>query len=624
MVQPAVARAATRARDGDPAARTREPVRLRGRLVRPRGRGRDRGLRAGLPGRRGRLAEEAARPPRAGARTRSGYRRLAPRGAPGGREASTPRRRARRAAPATVARRGRARAPTARVRRAPRPPARARADDRRPRAGARRAVRATGRPPRRLSVGASLRADRRPAARDRRARRRPRPLDADAPPAPGRRRLGARRSSRCTRSCGPSRGSPGRLDGADGDARRAALPHDRVALRRPRDSVVLLTSSLRAREHAHARQLIASGDASLVVGTHALIQQEVDFRDLSVVVVDEQHRFGVGQRSALAEGRSPHVLHMTATPIPRTLALTVYGDLDVCELTVLPGEPQAGDHALDPRGARLRGVRAPHPAAPRGPAGVRRLSADRAVGDEPRPAAEHEAARLRGEELRDFRVGCVHGKLRPGDRRDLMARFKAGELDVLVATTVIEVGVDVPNATVMIVQEADRFGLAQLHQLRGRVGTRRRAVVLPARLAAAGGAHRERRRAARSDGRTTDGFELAERDLEIRGEGQLLGARQSGFSDLRFVRLRRTTSCSSERATPPRPSTTKGCSPTTSIACSAKPSTSASRSAAATAPLPVFAACESSPARGKGIASPRRAVSSRARPVIACGSPPSS
>jgi ATP-dependent DNA helicase RecG len=302
--------------------------------------------------------------------------------------------------------------------------------------------------------------------------------------------------------------------------------------------VELLTSSLRAREHAVVRQLIASGDASLVVGTHALIQQEVNFRDLAVVVVDEQHRFGVGQRSALAEGRSPHVLHMTATPIPRTLALTVYGDLEVSELTVLPANrkpvitrsiPEERASEAYTRLARLlREGRQAYVVCPL----IEQSETSRAR------AAEHEADRLRSAELRDFRVGCVHGRLRTADRRDLMARFKARELDVLVATTVIEVGVDVPNATVMIVQEADRFGLAQLHQLRGRVGRGAEQsfcllVSRPKEELTESAVERLEALVA-----TTDGFELAERDLEIRGEGQLLGARQSGFSDLQFVRLR--------------------------------------------------------------------------------------
>jgi ATP-dependent DNA helicase RecG len=303
--------------------------------------------------------------------------------------------------------------------------------------------------------------------------------------------------------------------------------------------VELLTSSLRSSQHANVRQLIASGDALLVVGTHALIQKEVEFRDLAVVVVDEQHRFGVGQRSALAEGRSPHVLHMTATPIPRTLALTVYGDLDVSELAVLPAnrKPVVTRRIAEERASvaytrltrLLREGRQAYVVCPL----IEQSETSRAR------AAEHEAERLRNHELREFRVGCLHGKLRTADRRDLMARFKARELDVLVATTVIEVGVDVPNATVMIVQEADRFGLAQLHQLRGRVG--RGAEQSYCLLVSRPTEELTENAAERLDAMvaTTDGFELAERDLEIRGEGQLLGARQSGFSDLRFVRLRK-------------------------------------------------------------------------------------
>jgi ATP-dependent DNA helicase RecG len=302
--------------------------------------------------------------------------------------------------------------------------------------------------------------------------------------------------------------------------------------------VVLLTSALAARDHANARQLLASGDAQLAVGTHALIQREVEFADLSVAVVDEQHRFGVEQRSALAEGRSPHVLHMTATPIPRTLALTVYGDLAVSEIARPPADRKpvvtawvTEDRSSDAYSrlrAHLADGRQAYVVCPLVEESETTLAR----------AAEAEAERLRRAELREFRVGCMHGRMRPAERRDVMARFKAGELDVLVATTVIEVGVDVPNATIMIVQEADRFGLAQLHQLRGRVGrgAEQSYCLLISR------AKDELTDTARDrlEGMvaTTDGFELAERDLEIRGEGQLLGARQSGLSDLRFTRLR--------------------------------------------------------------------------------------
>jgi ATP-dependent DNA helicase RecG len=291
-----------------------------------------------------------------------------------------------------------------------------------------------------------------------------------------------------------------------------------------------------ARQEAMLR--IASGEAGIVIGTHALLEERVTFADLGLVVVDEQHRFGVEQRAALAEGRSPHVLHMTATPIPRTLALTVYGDLAVSEIAAPPAnrKPIVTAWVSEERSAeayaRLRrhldDGRQAYVVCPLVEGSETTLAR----------AAEDEAERLRTNELRDYRVGCVHGRLKTTERRARMSAFTAGELDVLVATTVIEVGVDVPNATIMIVQEADRFGLAQLHQLRGRVGrgAEQSYGLLVSR-------HRdelsevavERLEAMVS---TTDGFELAERDLEIRGEGQLVGARQSGITDLRFTRLR--------------------------------------------------------------------------------------
>jgi ATP-dependent DNA helicase RecG len=297
-------------------------------------------------------------------------------------------------------------------------------------------------------------------------------------------------------------------------------------------TVGLLTSSVgkRARD--------AAAGASILVGTHALIQEGVSLDRLAVAVVDEQHRFGVEQRAALAEGRSPHVLHMTATPIPRTLALTVYGDLAVSEIAKPPAsrkpivtswiEERRAPEAYRRLTRLLRQGRQAYVVCPL----IEESETSRAR------AAEQEAERLRRAELRGFRVGCLHGKLRPADRRELMARFNIRDLDVLVATTVIEVGVDVPNATVMIVQEADRFGLAQLHQLRGRVGrgaeqsycllvSRPKEELTDAAV-----------RRLESLVETTDGFELAEVDLELRGEGQLLGTRQSGLSDLRFTKLR--------------------------------------------------------------------------------------
>jgi ATP-dependent DNA helicase RecG len=296
-------------------------------------------------------------------------------------------------------------------------------------------------------------------------------------------------------------------------------------------SVGLLTSSVGKRDRERA------AGAAILVGTHALIQEGVDLSDLAVAVVDEQHRFGVEQRRALVAGRAPHVLHMTATPIPRTLALTVYGDLNVTEIARPPADRKP--------------IVTAWVGAERSSAAYQRL---RKHLDEGRQAyvvcplieesetsvaraAEVEADRLRRGELQGYRVGLLHGRLRPAERRELMAAFKARELDVLVATTVIEVGVDVPNATIMIVQEADRFGLAQLHQLRGRVGrgAEQSYCLLVSRAKEELTEIAQERLQALVD--TTDGFELAEKDLELRGAGELLGRRQSGLTDFRFARL---------------------------------------------------------------------------------------
>jgi len=298
---------------------------------------------------------------------------------------------------------------------------------------------------------------------------------------------------------------------------------------------VLLTGSVGAKK---IRDEIANGVAQIAVGTHALIQRSVEFADLAVAVVDEQHRFGVEQRTALAEGRSPHVLHMTATPIPRTLALTIYGDLAVSEIAKPPANrkpirtawvgSERSSEAYERLRVHLDAGRQAYVVCP-----LIELSETRLAR-----AAEEEAERLRRAELKGYRVGLLHGKLKTADRREVMAQFKQGELDVLVATTVIEVGVDVPNATIMIVQEADRFGLAQLHQLRGRVGRgaeQSYCLLISRDKLELTDVARSRLKALVD---TTDGFELAEVDLELRGEGQLLGTRQSGWSDLRFTKLR--------------------------------------------------------------------------------------
>ncbi|MDQ3670187.1 MAG: ATP-dependent DNA helicase RecG [Actinomycetota bacterium] len=300
----------------------------------------------------------------------------------------------------------------------------------------------------------------------------------------------------------------------------------------------LLTSSVSARQHEAVRGRLATGEAEIVVGTHALIQEQVSFRSLAVAVVDEQHRFGVEQRRALGS-HIPHMLHMTATPIPRTLAQTVYGDLDVTEIARPPRNRKpivtrwiSHERSTDAY-TRLR----KHLTDGRQAYVVCPLVSESETIEA--RAAEAEAVRLQDAELRGFRVGCLHGKLATVERRAVMEAFKHGGLDVLVATTVIEVGVDVPNATIMIVQEADRFGLAQLHQLRGRVG--RGADQSYCLLVSRPKEELTEGAQARLEAlvKVADGFELSEVDLELRGEGQVLGTRQSGLPDLKFARLTR-------------------------------------------------------------------------------------
>src|SRR5436309_8828508 len=279
--------------------------------------------------------------------------------------------------------------------------------------------------------------------------------------------------------------------------------------------------------------------AQILVGTHALIQEGVDLSELAVAVVDEQHRFGVEQRGALAAGRSPHVLHMTATPIPRTLALTVYGDLSVTEIAKPPAnrKPIVTSWVTEERSTEAYRRLRRHLDEGRQAYVVCPLIEESETSQA--RAAEAEAERLRRGELRDYRVGLLHGRLRSAGRRELMARLKVRELDVLVATTGIEVGVDVPNATIMIVQEADRFGLGELHPPAGRVG--RGAEQSYCLLVSRAKEDLTDAAVARLEAlvRTTDGFELAEVDLDIRGGGQLLGTRQSGLTDLHFAHLRK-------------------------------------------------------------------------------------
>ncbi|HWE11860.1 MAG TPA: ATP-dependent DNA helicase RecG [Solirubrobacteraceae bacterium] len=299
----------------------------------------------------------------------------------------------------------------------------------------------------------------------------------------------------------------------------------------------LLTGSTPGGRRADLLGKLGSGQLSLVVGTHALIEDAVRFSALGVAVVDEQHRFGVRQRAALdakaPEGMGPHMLHMTATPIPRTLALSQYGDLDFTVLRELPRGRQPIQtfvcstdreraRAYDRMREELRAGRQAFVVCPL-------ISESEVLAAR---AATAEFERLRAGELRDFRVVLMHGQLRPGEKQEVMRDFAAGSADVLVATTVIEVGIDVPNATVMLVEDADRYGISQLHQLRGRIGRGRHASLCL--LFGPKGSARLRALA-----KHTDGFRLSEIDLELRGEGELVGTRQSGLAQFRVAELPR-------------------------------------------------------------------------------------
>ena len=298
-------------------------------------------------------------------------------------------------------------------------------------------------------------------------------------------------------------------------------------LSQSRFAAALLTGTLPARTRREAGSRIANGASQLVVGTHALVQGDVRFRALGLAIVDEQHRFGVVQRAILRDkGLDPDVLVMTATPIPRTLALTAYGDLDVSEIRErLPGRhPVKTLIRSEARRTETYDLVRTELRAGRQAFVVYPLVEESEKLD--LKAATEMAAELQARVFPDARVGLVHGRIATGERERTMAAFAAGRIDVLVATTVIEVGIDVPNATVMVIEQAERFGLAQLHQLRGRVGRgAARACCVLMHAARLSDAAEARLRALAG---TTDGFEIAERDLELRGPGDFFGTRQSG------------------------------------------------------------------------------------------------
>ncbi|MBO0768523.1 MAG: ATP-dependent DNA helicase RecG, partial [Solirubrobacterales bacterium] len=295
--------------------------------------------------------------------------------------------------------------------------------------------------------------------------------------------------------------------------------------------LALLTGSTPAGRRKEILARLESGELNLIVGTHALIEEAVQFRELAVVVIDEQHRFGVAQRSALDKKGTPHVLHMTATPIPRTMALANYGDLDFTVLAELPrgrqpistriaATEQERAAAYELVREQLRAGRQAFVVCPL----VEESDALQAR------AATAEYERLASTELADFSVVLMHGQMRPAEKAAAMAAFAEGKADVLVATTVIEVGIDVPNATVMLVEDAERYGISQLHQLRGRIGRGQHASTCL--LFGAKSAVR-----LQALEREADGFRLAEVDLTLRGEGELVGVRQSGAAEFRFALL---------------------------------------------------------------------------------------
>jgi len=315
-------------------------------------------------------------------------------------------------------------------------------------------------------------------------------------------------------------------------------------------AVELLTGSQTAAAASRVRELVRSGQAPVVVGTHALIQERVEFARLGVVVIDEQHRFGVEQRGQLeakAGGNAPHVLLMTATPIPRTLGQVLYADLDVSDLRTPPAGRipiRTGIRQPDQLASTWDRVRQEAVAGHRTFVVVPLIDeaeddanasdgGQTTVFDSSAPAAEAEAVRLR-ELLAPLRVGMVHGRMKAADRDAEMARFRDGGLDVIVGTTVVEVGVDVPEATMMVIEGADRFGLAQLHQLRGRVG---RGTAESFCVLVSDSTDETAQARLKAVTEIRDGFELAEKDFELRREGDVLGLAQSGLPRLRVASL---------------------------------------------------------------------------------------
>jgi ATP-dependent DNA helicase RecG len=302
--------------------------------------------------------------------------------------------------------------------------------------------------------------------------------------------------------------------------------------------VGLVTSSVKGLEREDLYQRIRTGHIQLVIGTHALIQEAVEFNRLGLVVIDEQHKFGVVQRGLLKKkGESPDVLVMTATPIPRTLAMTIYGDLDVSLVDEMPPGRVPVETKVFPESARAKVYRIVEEEMKKG----RQAFVIYPLVEESEKLDLKDATRmaehLQKEIFPEFRVGLLHGRMKSDEKEAIMTEVQGGKIQILVATTVIEVGIDIPNASVMVVEHAERFGLSQLHQLRGRIGRGR----YPSKciLLAQYRSSEEARVRLRAMEKTTDGFKIAEEDLALRGPGEFFGIRQSGLPDFRVAHVMR-------------------------------------------------------------------------------------